>query len=92
MNIIPPMLRRLYAPQPVALSVAEFEKLLSSGIAQSKTDDDIDGCIAVMKRYRGKGPAYEAALKRLSRGILLQRLKVNGGWLPGPATFSLHSN
>ncbi|RYD57261.1 MAG: hypothetical protein EOP56_08095 [Sphingobacteriales bacterium] len=89
MNIIPPMLRKLYAPQPVALSVAEFESLLGKGIAQSRNDNDIDGCIAIMKRYRGKGPAYDAAIRRLGRGILLQRLRINGRWLPIATSFQL---
>lgn len=89
MNIIPPMLRHLYAPQSVALSVAEFETLLSTCIAQCKNDQDIDSCIALMKRYLGKGPAYDAALKRLNRGILLQRLRISGGWMPAPVSFSL---
>lgn len=77
MNIIPPLLRRLYAPTPVMLSATELEDLLAKGIAQSRNDDDIDACIGIMKRYRDMSPAYDAAIGRLNRSVLLQRWKVS---------------
>ncbi|RYD56970.1 MAG: hypothetical protein EOP56_09190 [Sphingobacteriales bacterium] len=63
--------------EPVELSVKEFESMLLKGIAESRNDFQIDNCIDLIKRYKGEGAEYEAAIARLDRAIILKRYLIS---------------